>query len=85
MKNSIVRRIQLDRPKEASTDILEALEGLSAKEQELLSLRFPWTLEEVGQKWGVTRQRVQAFESKTFQKINEKLTHVARIKYPNSG
>jgi RNA polymerase primary sigma factor len=51
------------------------LEGLSVREQRIIHLRFgltdghPRTLEEVGQEFGVTRERIRQIESKTLAKL----------------
>ncbi|MGH3276108.1 MAG: sigma-70 family RNA polymerase sigma factor, partial [Streptosporangiaceae bacterium] len=51
------------------------LGDLSAREQRILQLRFgltdghPRTLEEVGQEFGVTRERIRQIESKTLAKL----------------
>ena len=54
----------------------EALEELSEREREVVRLRFGLdpqgqarTLEEVGQKFGVTRERIRQIESKTLAKL----------------
>lgn len=68
-------------PLEAATSsllreaVLEAISGLSAREQEILKLRFgidcdaEYTLEEVGQKFGVTRERIRQLEAKAILKM----------------
>jgi RNA polymerase primary sigma factor len=51
------------------------LDNLSAREQRIIQLRFgltdghPRTLEEVGQEFGVTRERIRQIESKTLAKL----------------
>jgi RNA polymerase primary sigma factor len=57
-------------------DQLEAvLDELSVREQRIIQLRFgltdghPRTLEEVGQEFGVTRERIRQIESKTLAKL----------------
>ena len=53
----------------------QVLRGLSEREQQVISLRFglldgrPRTLEEVGQEFGVTRERIRQIESKTLLKL----------------
>jgi RNA polymerase primary sigma factor len=53
----------------------EILEALSEREQRIIRLRFgmtdghPRTLEEVGQEFGVTRERIRQIESKTLAKL----------------
>ncbi|MBI4160176.1 sigma-70 family RNA polymerase sigma factor [Candidatus Wolfebacteria bacterium] len=55
--------------------IREILIDLSPREQEILKLRFglddgiPHTLEEVGKKFGVTRERIRQIEAKALTKI----------------
>ena len=52
-----------------------AVKGLSAREQEVLRLRFglhnpnDLTLEEIGQKFGVTRERIRQIEAKALKKL----------------
>lgn len=66
--------------------INEALEDLTPREQKILKIRFglddgiTHTLEEVGQEFGVTRERIRQIEAKALEKIreqesNEKLKH----------
>ena len=58
-----------------SEQITEALDELSPREQEVVRMRFgldggqPHTLEEVGQRFGVTRERIRQIESKTLAKL----------------
>lgn len=58
-----------------SEDIEEALKDLPPREREIVQLRFgidvekPWTLEEVGRAYDVTRERVRQIESKTLAKL----------------
>jgi RNA polymerase primary sigma factor len=53
----------------------EILDTLSGREQKIIQLRFgltdghPRTLEEVGQEFGVTRERIRQIESKTLAKL----------------
>ncbi len=55
--------------------VIEALEELNEREREVMRLRFgledgqPRTLEQVGQAFGVTRERIRQIESKTLAKL----------------
>ena len=57
--------------------IKEILESLSPREQEILNLRFgltdgiTHTLEEVGKKFGVTRERIRQIEAKALERIKK--------------
>lgn len=62
--------------KEANHQIIEAvLNTLSAREADILRMRFginaakPMTLEEVGQHYGVTRERIRQVENKAIRKL----------------
>jgi RNA polymerase primary sigma factor len=56
-------------------EIASALDLLTLRERKVLELRFglkdghPLTLEEVGQKFGVTRERIRQIEAKTLNKL----------------
>ncbi len=56
-------------------DLAEVLAGLSARERDVLRLRFGMddgrqrTLEEVGQLFGVTRERIRQIEAKALRKL----------------
>ncbi len=58
-----------------SEQITDALSELSPREQEVVRMRFgldgdqQHTLEEVGQRFGVTRERIRQIESKTLAKL----------------
>ena len=58
-----------------NTGVAEILETLSHRERKVLELRFglrgeePRTLEEVGQRFGVTRERIRQIEAKTLSKL----------------
>ena len=55
----------------------EALEGLTPREQRILRMRFgiggttDHTLEEIGQEFGVTRERIRQIEAKALAKLRE--------------
>lgn len=49
---------------------------LRDKEYKILSLRETRTLEEVGQMFGVTRERIRQIESKAISKINQKYKYI---------
>ncbi len=63
-------------------DIQDILEGLSPREREILILRFgligyrPYTLEEVGKIFNVTRERIRQIEAKALRKLR----HPSRAK-----
>jgi RNA polymerase primary sigma factor len=60
--------------------IAEVLEQLTPREQKILKIRFgledgvTHTLEEVGQEFGVTRERIRQIEAKALDKIRENTT-----------
>ena len=57
--------------------VKEIISGLSAREQKILEMRFgltdgvAHTLEEVGQEFGVTRERIRQIEAKALERIEE--------------
>lgn len=65
-----------------SEEIKDLLEGLSPREKDILILRFglggerPHTLEEVGKKFNVTRERIRQIEAKAIRKLK----HPSRAK-----
>ncbi|MEW6284530.1 MAG: sigma-70 family RNA polymerase sigma factor, partial [Candidatus Eremiobacterota bacterium] len=72
----------------ASTQLLkekmeDVLENLTQREKKVLQLRFgledgrPRTLEEVGQEFGVTRERIRQIEAKALRKLR----HPTRSKW----
>ena len=56
-------------------DIRRILDGLPERERRILQLRFgltgeePMTLEEVGKRLGVTRERIRQMELKTLRRL----------------
>ncbi len=60
--------------------VSEWLESLAENEQEILALRFglndrePQTLDTIGQKFGVTRERIRQIEAKSIEKLRRMLT-----------
>jgi len=76
-------------PAEAASSILlkekmeDVMENLTEREKKVLKLRFgladgrPRTLEEVGQEFGVTRERIRQIEAKALRKLR----HPARSKW----
>lgn len=60
-----------------SEHVAEVLEQLSPREQKILKIRFgledgvTHTLEEVGQEFGVTRERIRQIEAKALEKIRD--------------
>ncbi|MEA2064847.1 MAG: sigma-70 family RNA polymerase sigma factor [Patescibacteria group bacterium] len=57
--------------------VSEIIKGLSAREKKILEMRFgledgiTHTLEEVGQEFGVTRERIRQIEAKSLEKIGK--------------
>lgn len=57
--------------------LLEAIETLNSREQTVIRLRFglddgrPWTLEEVGKEFGITRERIRQIEAKALRKLRQ--------------
>ena len=56
---------------------MEIIDDLTDREKEIITLRFglrdgvTHTLEEVGKKFGVTRERIRQIEAKALEKIRE--------------
>src|SRR5205823_6365187 len=66
--------------KASDTDLMkEVLAALSPREQEILALRFGLnddtsrTLEEVGQRFGVTRERIRQIQNEALTKLRAKM------------
>lgn len=55
--------------------VMDILSTLTPKEKEVIALRFgiqddnPWTLEEIGEKFNVTRERIRQIENKALKKL----------------
>lgn len=82
MLNAIIRRIKLDKPNTPDEVVIKVIEKvLSQREKEILGLRFPWTQEEVGKKFGVTKERIRAIEAKLFDKIFKEFESVKSWTY----
>ena len=69
-----------------STDLLEVLRFFSPSQQiDKLSLRYGWadqkpkTLEEVGELYGVTRERIRQIEAKFEKKLPVKKNHISSL------
>ncbi len=66
-------------------DVRTIIESLSPREQKILEMRFglndgvAHTLEEVGQEFGVTRERIRQIESKALEKIQQH-QHMRKLK-----
>lgn len=74
MINAILRRIKLDLPNTPDKKIINAIESvLSTREKEILSLRLPWTQEEIGKKYDLSKERIRAIEARLFEKVFEAL------------
>ena len=85
----LIEDVQVGSPTEAlltvdlSTQVARALDTLSPKEQEIIRLRFgigddaPRTLEEVGQRYGLTRERIRQIEVKALRRLRQPLQAVA--------
>jgi len=59
--------------------LLEWMDDLNANEREILALRFglddkdPETLDTIGQRFGVTRERIRQIEAKSLAKLKKSL------------
>jgi RNA polymerase primary sigma factor len=57
--------------------VKEAIKNLTPREQKILEMRFgltdgvTHTLEEVGQEFGVTRERIRQIEAKALERISQ--------------
>ena len=64
----------------------QVLNGLNLREQEILKMRFGLadgvihTLEEVGKKFGVTRERIRQIEAKALDRIRDKREELEKLK-----
>jgi len=79
--SDLVEDKNAERPDDAVADgmklaeLAEALEGLQDRMREVIELRYgldgsqPCTLEEVGQAFGVTRERIRQIENNTLKKL----------------
>ena len=72
--------------KETTKILIDAVEKLSPRQQRIIKLRFgletrnPMTLEEVGQIYGVTRERIRQIELKALNKLKWLLITKYKIK-----
>lgn len=72
--------------KETAKILIAAVEKLSPRQQRIIKLRFgletrnPMTLEEVGQMYGVTRERIRQIELKALNKLRWILITKYKIK-----
>lgn len=78
---SALEQISVDLKQHEQTKALnKALETLTPREKDVMILRYgllddnPFTLEEVGQKYSVTRERIRQIEAKALRKLNTKKT-----------
>lgn len=59
-------------------EVKELLETLNDREKEVISLRYglgqdkTCTLEEIGERFGITRERVRQIEAKAMEKLRKK-------------
>ena len=67
----------------------QALAGLTPREEQVLRLRFglgektDYTLEEVGQRFAVTRERIRQIEAKALRKLRRPTRPLAGLRRPN--
>ncbi|BAZ92554.1 DNA-directed RNA polymerase, sigma subunit [Thiohalobacter thiocyanaticus] len=83
-RTSIIESLTSDEPgpdaaleeRERSDYLYQLLEGLTPREKEVLALRYgldtnqEWTLEMIGQKLGVTRERIRQIQNKAIEKLS---------------
>lgn len=73
--------------KDLQKNLSKVLNTLSPREREILELRFgiknnkPSTLEEIGKKYNVTRERIRQIESKALQKIKNSKNKKILLEY----
>lgn len=64
-------------------ELLEALHDLSPREREIIELRYfsekPPTLREVGERWGVSRERARQIEAQAREKLKKRLLSESRV------
>ena len=70
-------------PRDLSSQVERALATLSPKERDVLRLRFgigddaPLTLEEIGQRYALSRERIRQIENKALRKLRRPVRGVA--------
>ena len=68
-------------------DVWRALNALPERERQVIEMRYgltgerPYTLEEVGQAFGVTRERIRQIENNTLRKL-QRLPEAQRLREP---
>lgn len=73
--------------KDMKENLDKVLNSLPKREKEILELRFglkgnkPQTLEEIGRKYNVTRERIRQIENKTLEKIRKSRKNVSLKEY----
>ena len=71
-------------------DVWRALNALPERERQVIEMRYgldgraPYTLEEVGQAFGVTRERIRQIENNTLRKL-QRLPEAQRLRGPPVG
>ena len=72
---------------ERAVRLLAALATLGERAQEVLKLRFgledgdEWTLERIGQRYGLTRERIRQIESKALNKLHKRIESLGLSSY----